>query len=376
VDRALAVLAGARRPVLLIGRGAATPAAARLVRGLGDRLGALVATTLLAAGTFAGDLHAVGVCGGFSSPRTAELLRTADVVVALGAGLNEWTLDGGRLPGPEATLVQVDLAAPTCDRVDLPVRGDVVRVVGRLLAGLGARQAGERPWRAEVAAAVARADWRHQPFRDAGTADRIDPRTLSLALLPLLPPDRTLVCDGGHFVTWPLRYWPVDDPAAFVFPGVGFQSVGLGTAGAVGAALARPDRTVVLAVGDGGALMGLADLETLVRVVPSALVVVYDDAAYGAEAHMYRPFGIDLAPATFRDTDFAGVARSLGASAVTVRRAAHLAPVRAWADGGRAGVLVLDCKVVPDVVADYLVAVGPAVKAGTVNRVIEEEPCT
>nr|WP_229864839.1 thiamine pyrophosphate-dependent enzyme [Streptomyces spinoverrucosus] len=56
-------------------------------------------------------------------------------------------------------------------------------------------------------------------------------------------------------------YWSVPDPAGYVFTGAAFQSIGLGFAGALGAAVVRPDRTIVVALGDGGALMGLPGLD-------------------------------------------------------------------------------------------------------------------
>jgi thiamine pyrophosphate-dependent acetolactate synthase large subunit-like protein len=124
-------------------------------------------------------------------------------------------------------------------------------------------------------------------------------------------------------------YWPAADPSALVFTGAAFQTIGLGFAGAVGAAVGREDRTAVVALGDGGALMGLPELETLIRVSRSALVVIFNDS--------------------FVDTDFAAVARSFGAQAATVRTIADLAGLRAWREAGCHGTYLLDCKVAPDV---------------------------
>jgi thiamine pyrophosphate-dependent acetolactate synthase large subunit-like protein len=348
-------LAGARRPLLLAGLGAWRSGAGRAIAELADGTGALLATTVMASGLFAGNPWSLGLCGGFASPRAAELIGEADVVVAFGASLGHWTLHGGRLLDPRATLVQVDVAeGPTSDRVDLHVRGDAAAVAALLLEDVRACGRAPSPWRPQVAGLIERSGWRHVPYDDAGTADRIDPRTLTLALADLLPAPRTVVTDGGHFVAWPAMYWPVPDPSGLVFTGAAFQTIGLGFAGAVGAAIARPDRTTVAVLGDGGALMGLSELETLIRVARSALVVVYDDAAYGAEVHMYGALGAKSGTAVFDDTDFAGVARSLGATAVTVRRPGDLAALRYWNDNGRRGTLVLDCKVVPHVVAKFL----------------------
>ncbi|HEY3734426.1 MAG TPA: thiamine pyrophosphate-dependent enzyme [Streptosporangiaceae bacterium] len=375
VDAALDVLARARRPLLLAGLGAYRSGAARPIAALADRLGALLTTTVMADGLYRDSPWSLGICGGFASPRAARIMGEADAIVAFGTSLSDFTLHGGMLFDPGATLVRVDLdaAAPAVSRVDLRITGDAAQVAGTLLDGVHARGLAASGWRGEVAADIGRIGWEQEPYEDASTDSRIDPRSLALALVRLLPPQRTLVLDGGHFVGWPAMYWPAADPSALVFSGAAFQTIGLGFAGAVGAAIGRPDRTTVVALGDGGALMGLPELETLIRVSPSALVVIFNDAAYGAEVHMYRPLGTDVSPATFGDTDFAAVARSLGARAATVRTVADLADLadpadpaglRAWRAAGCPGTYLLDCKVVPDVVAKYLIDLGGHIRAG------------
>ena len=323
--RTLDVLASARRPLLLAGLGAYRSGAAQPIAALADRLGALLTTTVMVDGLYRDSPWSLGICGGFASPRAARIMGDADVIVAFGASLNDFTLHGGMLLDPGAMLVQVDLAAaPTVGRVDLCVTGDAAQVARALLDGVRARGLVASSWRDEVAADIGLAGWEHEPYDDASTVSRIDPRSLSLALAGLLPAKRTLVMDGGHFVGWPAMYWPSADPSALVFTGAAFQTIGLGFAGAVGAAVGRTDRTTVVALGDGGALMGLPELETLIRVSRSALVVIFNDAAYGAEVHMYRPLVTDTSPATFGDIDFAAVARSFGA------RRRRCAPSPTW----------------------------------------------
>jgi thiamine pyrophosphate-dependent acetolactate synthase large subunit-like protein len=367
VEAAVDVLVKARRPLLLAGLGAYRSGAAQPIAALADRLGALLTTTVMADGLYRDNRWSLGICGGFASPRAAAIMGDADVVVAFGASLNDFTLHGGMLLDPAATLVQVDLnSAPTVRRVDLCVTGDAAQIAGALLDGVGARGAQASAWRGEVAADIGLTAWGNELYEDASTVSRIDPRSLALALAGLLPEKRTLVMDGGHFVGWPAMYWPAADPSALVFTGAAFQTIGLGFAGAVGAAIGRTDRTTVVALGDGGALMGLPDLETLIRVSHSALVVIFNDAAYGAEVHLYRRLVADTSPATLGDTDFAAVARSFGASAATVRTIADLAGLHAWRAEGCRGTYLLDCKVVPDVVASYVSDLGGRIRAGGV----------
>ena len=102
-----------------------------------------------------------------------------------------------------------------------------------------------------------------------------------------------------------------------------YQSIGLGLATAIGAAIARPDRLTVAALGDGGALMGIAELETAVRLGLGLVIVVYDDEAYGAEVHHFGPDGHPLDTVRFPPTDIAAIGRGFGCAAITVRAAAR-----------------------------------------------------
>jgi acetolactate synthase I/II/III large subunit len=357
VAAAAGLLVEARRPAIVAGRGAVLAGAGPALEDLAALTGAVLATSALGNGLFAGNPYALGISGGFASPVAADLLREADLVVAAGASLNMWTTRHGALVGSGATVVQIDCDVDAIGAhrpVDLGVVGDVAETARELTATLQARgHAGTGYRTAEVAARIATGGWRHQPFEDAGAGgDRIDPRTLSIELDRILPPERLLAIDSGHFMGWPAMYIDVPDPQGFVFTQA-FQSIGLGLASAIGAAVARPDRVTVAALGDGGALMAAGELETVGRLGLPMLVVVYNDAAYGAEVHHFGPHGEPLDTVTFPDTDLAAMGRAAGAAGVTVRRVEDLAAVGAWL-ADRRGPMVVDAKVEPTVVADWL----------------------
>ena len=80
----------------------------RALAALADRVGALLITSAVAAGTFADEAYDLGICGGFATPLAAELVAAADVVVAWGCSLTRWTTRHGRMLGPEARWSQVD----------------------------------------------------------------------------------------------------------------------------------------------------------------------------------------------------------------------------------------------------------------------------
>lgn len=344
------LLASARRPVFLAGRGArrARPGLVALA----DRCGALLATSAVARGLFAGNPWSLDVSGGFASPLAAELIEGADVLVAWGCSLSMWTTRHGRLIGPHATLGQVDLdpdAIGAHRPVDLGVLGEVGQTAAAVeaeLAGRGHRSAGYRePPLADRIAREIR--WRDVPYPDGSTDTAIDPRTLSIALDDLLPAQRLVAVDSGNFMGYPSMFLSVPDEQGFCFTQA-FQSIGLGLATAIGAALARPDRLTVAALGDGGALMSIAELDTAVRLRLPLVVLIYNDSAYGAEVHHFGPDGHPLDTVRFPDTDIAAIGRGFGCAGVTVRRAADLAAVGPWLAGPRDRPLVIDAKVTAD----------------------------
>jgi thiamine pyrophosphate-dependent acetolactate synthase large subunit-like protein len=144
---------------------------------------------------------------------------------------------------------------------------------------------------------------------------------------------------------YPSAYLSIPDEFGFCFT-QSFQSIGLGLFTAVGAALAQPGRLPVAAVGDGGFLMSIAELETVVRLKLPMVIVVYNDSAYGAEVHHFGQS--DLSTVTFPDTDIAAIARGFGCSAVTVRTVADLAPLTGWLAGPRDRPFVIDAKIASD----------------------------
>lgn len=346
------VLAAARRPVFLAGRGARLSRARRPLAALAERCGALLATSAVAKGLFVGDPWDLDVSGGFASPLARELIGGADVVVAWGCALNMWTTSHGALLSPKTLLAQVDVDSEAIGAhrpVRLGVIGDVAetaRAVDAELAGRGHQATGYRA--AGLGVRIRRERrWRDVPYHDESDGTRVDPRTLTIRLDDLLPAERLVAIDSGNFMGYPSMFLSVPDDDGFCFT-QGFQSVGLGLATAIGAALGRPDRLPVAALGDGGALMAAAELETVVRLGLPMVIVVYDDEAYGAEVHHFGPDGHPLDTVRFPPADLAAIGRGFGCEAVTVRKVGDLDAVRTWVAGPRDRPLFVHAKVVAD----------------------------
>lgn len=319
--RVAAALDRAERPVILAGRGAAH--ARDDLAALAARTGALLATTLKTKGLFAGDPFDAGVCGGFATTVGRDLIRSSDLLLAMGAGLTAFTLDGGRMLAADPVIVHNDVrpeAFGEWTRPDLRILGDA-GALARTLAETAEPKTG---WRTpETARRLAEYAYGSE-YPDGSDATGLDPHTVVAALERIVPRERTLVVEGGHAaLSEPCRGLSVPDPSGFVFP-VNFGSIGLGLASAIGAATARPDRVTLAVTGDGALMMNLAELDTAVRRGLRLVVVVMNDAAFGYEYHNMLHRGMDTALSLIPRPDFAAVARAFGARAATVRTPAEL----------------------------------------------------
>ena len=350
-------LDGARRRLILAGRGAVISGAEGALLRLADRTGALLATSVCGHGLFADNPWSVGISGGFSSPAADELISEADLIVAFGASLTDWTTKRGKLIAPSAVVAQVDVEASKLGYqrpIQVAIHADARVTAEALLAEIEERDnRPQRTWRTgRTRNRIRDGGNHHAPYEDVSTSEFIDPRTLSKAVDAILPMERAVASDSGHFCGWVPRYLRVPSARASCLSH-SFQSVGLGLASAIGLAIANPGALAVLGTGDGGLLMSIADLETAIRLKLRLCILVYNDSSYAAEVHLYRRRGYSIDIVQFPDTDFAAIARGHGARAATVRTLADLETVRAWVEEGAPGVFVIDAKISPDLEADW-----------------------
>lgn len=354
IDDIADALSKASRPLLLAGRGAWLAGAGCALGELADATGAVTATTALGRGIFLRGEFDLGVTGGWGARGAMHIVEEADVAVVFGAGLNQFTMRFGELFVPGTRVFQVDItASATHGCVAAFVRGDAALVARALVDKVRERRAGPSGWRESLDLQGLRS---YDPGTGQAPDGRLDPRSAAVAIGALLPEDRVVVSDGGHFIGWANMYWPVASPDRMLMVGTAFQSIGFGFPSVPGAALARPGSTIVLSTGDGGGLMALADLESAVRVAAGrGLAVVWNDAAYGAEVNVYGKKGLSTTPMLIPETDFAALARAVGAEGVVVRTLADLDRLRDWVAAPAASrpFLLLDLRISGSVVAPY-----------------------
>jgi thiamine pyrophosphate-dependent acetolactate synthase large subunit-like protein len=354
VSRVADLLESSSRAAIIAGRGAVLAAARPQLEALGDRIGALFATSMMAKGFFAGSRLDLDVSGGFASRLAARYLGEADVVLSFGASLNTWTTKQGRLFSPSTRIVHCDLEPSAIGRIQpvtLGVVGDAAKTAEALLEELTRRNASLEGFRTD--AVMQDIDsFRWEDEFDESSEDTIDPRAALMVLEEILPEERTIAVDCGHFAGFAAMHLSVPDAAGFVFAEA-FQAVGLGMGTGMGAAVARPGRLAVVVVGDGGLLMSLGEIDAAVNLGVPVLVVVMNDAAYGAEVHHFRSLGLPTDLALLVGLDFAAIAVAMGARGLEVRGTGDLERLEEWIEDPD-GVMVVDCKVNRRVEGEYL----------------------
>ena len=358
IDALVDDIVKAKRPLILAGRGAVISGAEESLTALGERIGALMATTVCGYGLFNDNPWLVGVCGGFSSRSGVKLISESDLIVGFGASFTSWTTRKGKLIGPDTVVAQIDVDAGRLGfqrPVQHAIQGDAKATADAILSALETRQTSraQSGWRSNALRQEIAAGTNHnEHYDDQSTEQFIDPRTVSKAVDRILPMDRLMAADAGHFMGWVPRYLRVPDARAACMS-FSFQSVGLGMGSAIGLATSRPGRLTLLPTGYGGFFMSLADLETAMRLGLRMCILIYDDSAYGAEVHHFKKQGYPIDMVQFPETDIAAIARGMGARAIEVRKLADLAPLEAWVKEGAPGVFVVDAKICPDLEADW-----------------------
>jgi thiamine pyrophosphate-dependent acetolactate synthase large subunit-like protein len=348
----------AQRPLILAGRGVVISDAEQALLALADRVGAPLATSVCGHGLFAGNPWSLGISGGFSSPVADELISESDFILGFGAGFTQWTTKRGKLIAPGASVAQVDIEASKLGYqrpIRYAVHGDARATAEALLAELDHQslklyKSGRRS--DAMRERIRAGDNHHFPHPDQSDVQFIDPRALSKAVDALLPNDRVVASDFGHFCGWVPRYFRVPNARASCLSH-SFQSIGLGLPSVIGLAVANPGKLAVLGAGDGGFMMSISDFETAIRLGLRLCIVIYNDNSYAAEVHYFGRQGFSTDIVRFLETDFAAIARGYGARATTVRTLADLEPVKAWVGEGAPGVFLIDGKINPELEADW-----------------------
>lgn len=353
---ALSMLADAlqdsERPVLLAGRGALESGARDAIVRIAERVGGVLATSLVAKGLFDGEPYNVGISGGYASGVGRRLLEQADLVVAFGAELGHYTAGDYRPLYGNASLVRVDVR-PAPDELGavppaLHIQGDARRTAEALVQELDRRNVRRPGYRtAETEAALGSAATGSETPRPN---DGLDPRLLMTELSTALPDNAQITSGGGHFWPFVIQYLSMPHGGAIEFS-IAFGTIGTTLPHAIGIAIGQPKRPQVVIEGDGSLMQHMQEMETVVRLGLQMVLIVMNDAGYGAEVHKLRARGHNPALAQWTSPDFVAVTRALGGDGVVLEREADIA-VAVEEGLRRGGLFTIDARLSPTTVND------------------------
>lgn len=312
LHEAVKIIAGSKKPVVLLGRGAMEPQAKQAAERLAKRIGALLCTSLIAQGTLGESEYHAGVSGVFSTRAVMQLYEEADCVIALGAGLNTRTLEGGYLY-PHAKFVHIDIRPHIVmgnnQSADCYIQGDAAMTaqeIDDLLAKQGVSQEGYRT--AAVRKALRDAD--HDPAEFEIEPGTLDPREALRVIDDRLPTDIGLVMGGGHSFTFSAMLLRKARPHYTYV--TSFGCIGQTLPAAIGVSVALDGKPLVHLAGDGGTMQNIQELDTAVRLDLKLLFIILNDEAYGAEYHKLKASGRDANLSAVRSPDFSAVGRGFG----------------------------------------------------------------
>ena len=302
VRAAAAQLAGARRPLVILGGGALAAGAEAIA--LAERLDAPIGLSINAKGTVP-DSHPLCLGPTFTFSPVSDLLREADALLVVGAELSEldlWALDA---PLEPRGLIRVDIDAGQLDNrfpAAVGVQGDAAATLRALLGALDGAPAPGGGAAERVRAARAAIRWPEEIAAHRGLIDAID---------AALPDDRIVAGDSTQPVYTANHCLPVNRPGSWLMP-IGYGCLGCALPMAIGAKLAAPDRPVVAIAGDGGVLFSIPELATARDLGLALPLVVYDNRGYGEIRDSMDRVGVPHIGTDVSADDFAGIAHGFG----------------------------------------------------------------
>ena len=340
------LLAGARRPFVLVGGGGWTRPATDALRAWAESAGIPVGASFRCQDYFdnrhpnyAGDVG-IGV-----NPKLAQRVKDADLLLVIGARLGEMTTGGYTLldvPVPKQTLVHVHAGAEELGRVyqaALPINSNYEEFV------LALSKLKTPSWNEQARSA-------HEDYlawnRPVPMPGALHYGEVIAWLSQNLLDDAIVTNGAGNFASWLHRHFQYKGWRTQLAPTSG--SMGYSVPAAVAAKIAEPARTVVAVAGDGEFLMNGQEFATAMQYGAAIIVLVVNNGMYGTiRMHQEREYPGRVSGTELANPDFAAYARAFGGHGETVERTADFAPAfqRATASGKPA---VIELRIDPDAI--------------------------
>jgi acetolactate synthase-1/2/3 large subunit len=280
VEKAMAMMLDARRPVVYVGGGAVLGNAADELTTLCRKLAIPVTTTLMGLGSFPeNDPHSLGMLGMHGAYCANMAMTNSDLIVAIGARFDDRVTGKLATFAPHAKIIHVDVDPTSIKknvRVDLPIVGDVKDVLAKMIKQadklkdkVAEFKGGLAPWHADIAG------WKEKhPIGYKNSTTVIKPQFVIQKLRELSDEDAIISTDVGQHQMWTAQFFQFIKPRTLLTSG-GLGTMGFGLPSAMGAQAAFPGRQVITICGDGGVQMNIQEMATLVQnKLPVKIVIL------------------------------------------------------------------------------------------------------
>ena len=313
IEKAAQLLAGAKKPMILVGTGAIN--ACEEIRQLAELLQAPVVSQRGGRGVLS-DRHYLA----HTFPAGHRMWPEVDVAIAIGTRFKyprmHWGLD------VNLKTIHIDIDPTEINRISKPdvgIIGDAAPSVASLLANLTARNLPQRASRQQELEDFQRA--MRQEF-----SENVQPQLSILGVIRAALPDDGILVDEITQVGYASWYgYPVYAPRTLITSGYA-GNLGYGLPTAIGVKIGNPDRKVIALSGDGGFLFHCGELATAVRYNLNMVIIVFSDGAYTNVARAQtKRFGGRVIGTDLTNPDFAAMAESFGATGYKANSVAQLA---------------------------------------------------
>jgi acetolactate synthase-1/2/3 large subunit len=313
-DTAWRMIEAAQRPVLYIGGGVVKARAHHLLRELAELIQAPVTTTLMALGALPTDHPlSMGMLGMHGARFTNHVIDECDLLISIGARFDDRATGRTDRFASHAQVIHIDIDPREFGKIRKPtlaIESDAGTALNEVIARAHYQH---RPqWLARI-----RTLKQSHPLQTPGIEKVCSPYGIIRAVGAVAPADAIVTTDVGQHQMWVAQAYPFNRPDRWLTSG-GLGTMGFGLPAAIGAALIRPDATVICFTGDGSLLMNIQELATLSELGLNVKIVLLDNAALGLVRQQQTLFyGKRLVASQFHQPgDFVAIARAFGVPAI------------------------------------------------------------
>ncbi|MGZ4893601.1 MAG: biosynthetic-type acetolactate synthase large subunit [Halobacteriota archaeon] len=320
IKRAAKAISEAHRPVIYVGGGAKIGGASEEVRALAEAILAPVTMTLMGMGVLPAEHPlSLGMLGMHGTRYANYAVTESDLIIAIGARFDDRVTGKIASFAPNAKIIHIDIDPAEIGknvRVDIPIVGDVKRVLQKLMPML--KQTRTKEWMEKIRV------WKHEyplEFVETGLKPQYVVREISK-----LCPDAIICTEVGQHQMWAAQFFSHRHPRNFISSG-GLGTMGYGFPASIGAKIGRPDETVFDLAGDGSFTMNCQELATAVAYDVQVKVAIFNNGYLGMVRQWQELFYDRRYSATkLSEINFVKLADSFGAHGIRVDSQSEVAP--------------------------------------------------